>query len=231
MRAILLVGMNRSGTSCLTRCWRQAGLELGEVITWAPHNPRGNHEACVVMALNERVLRESGATRDAPPESVAWSDSARAQRDAHVCSVSRHECWDFKDRRTLLTPEGWLESLPRAVTVGTYRHPETVARSLAARSGRIRDRAILLWEAYNARLLARHRCDGTALICFDWHRERYAQRLAEIACRLGLPAPQLAAQLHDAKLRNHDAESEVDLPEDVSGLWRQLHRHAESMCD
>lgn len=42
---VLILGMHRSGTSCLAGSLQEAGLYLGEVNTAAPHNAKGNRES------------------------------------------------------------------------------------------------------------------------------------------------------------------------------------------
>ena len=226
MTAVLVVGMHRSGTSCLTGCLQRAGLELGEVITWAPFNLRGNRESRVVMGLNEEVLRESGGAWDDPPEAVAWSEQTRARRDGYIDSMSIHARWGFKDPRTLLTLDGWIEALPDASTVGTYRHPEAVSRSLASRSGMERAKAMKLWLAYNTRLLHLHRSSGTPIVCFDWERDRYLESVARLARSLGLCAPDDVGDFYDAGLRNQMVSCDEELPKDVSALLHELDRSA-----
>jgi len=41
--------------------------------------------------------------------------------------------WGFKDPRTLLTLDGWLEALPEVSLAATFRHPLSVAGSLQER--------------------------------------------------------------------------------------------------
>ena len=53
---ILILGMHRSGTSCLAGSLQQQGVYLGEVHEWNPHNLKGNRENPHIMALNEGLL-------------------------------------------------------------------------------------------------------------------------------------------------------------------------------
>ena len=46
---VLVLGMHRSGTSCLAGSLQQAGLELGDVFTSNPFNKKGNREHRDVM--------------------------------------------------------------------------------------------------------------------------------------------------------------------------------------
>jgi len=41
---VAILGMHRSGTSCLAGSLQELGLYLGEVYDQNPHNPRGNRE-------------------------------------------------------------------------------------------------------------------------------------------------------------------------------------------
>ena len=41
---VAIVGMHRSGTSCLAGCLEDLGLTLGKVNRAAPHNLKGNNE-------------------------------------------------------------------------------------------------------------------------------------------------------------------------------------------
>ncbi len=67
MTAIAILGMHRSGTSCLAGSLQQAGLYLGEVVEQAPHKKRGNRESLVIRSLNDRLLEENGGAWDSPP--------------------------------------------------------------------------------------------------------------------------------------------------------------------
>ncbi|MFD2233067.1 hypothetical protein [Phaeospirillum tilakii] len=81
MRTILILGMHRSGTSCLTGMLEQAGLPLGEVNTVSRHNRKGNRENNEVMRLNDAVLAASGGRWDQPPPALCWDDLHRAERE------------------------------------------------------------------------------------------------------------------------------------------------------
>src|SRR5690349_2140036 len=72
-RVICVLGMHRSGTSCLAGSLEQQGLFLGDVNTSAPWNKRGNRERFDVMNLQEDVLKGSGGSWEQPPSAVEWS--------------------------------------------------------------------------------------------------------------------------------------------------------------
>src|ERR671936_1791837 len=71
-RVICVLGMHRSGTSCLAGSLEQQGLFLGEVNTSAPFNRRGNKERFDIMHLQGDILEGSGGSWDQPLAVVEW---------------------------------------------------------------------------------------------------------------------------------------------------------------
>ena len=70
LEILCVLGMHRSGTSCLTGSLQEAGLYLGDCHTWNPHNLKGNRENQEIVDINDRVLADNGGAWDAPPERV-----------------------------------------------------------------------------------------------------------------------------------------------------------------
>ena len=203
---VLILGMHRSGTSCLAGSLQEAGLYLGEVNTAAPHNAKGNRESRVIMDLQDDLLRANGGNWDAPPPKVVWSAEHRVRRDAIIATYPTDRIWGFKDPRTLLTLPGWLEALPSPVHfVGTFRHPLAVAASLHARNGVALEKSLALWETYNRRLLDYQRQWNFPMVCFDWPPERYQQRLQTIAPTLNLTNPPAGFSFFESALRKNAA--------------------------
>src|SRR5688572_4782315 len=181
--------MHRSGTSCLAGSLEEAGLELGAVITAAPHNKKGNRESPAIMALHDAVLAESGGSWENPPERVTWSTAQRTQLQAIIESHAAHAVWGFKCPRTLLTLDGWLDAIPELRFVGTFRHPLAVAGSLVRRNGGTLERWLELWSYYNSRLLQYHARFGFPMICFDLEPAEYESELRRVIDALELSAP------------------------------------------
>lgn len=224
---VLILGMHRSGTSCLAGSLQEAGLYLGEVNTAAPHNAKGNRESRAIMELQDDLLRANGGAWDAPPAQVTWPVEYRERRDALIATYPTNRIWGFKDPRTVLTLEGWLEALPAARFVGTFRHPLAVVASLQARNGFSIEKSLALWEAYNHRLLDARRRLGFPLLCFDWPPERYHQQLQNVASLLGLSAPETGFTFFESALRrNQAAPDDGHLPPAVAALHRALHEAA-----
>jgi len=206
MTSVIILGMHRSGTSCLAGSLEPFGLYLGPVNKAAPHNKRGNQEHSKVVDINNRVLQANGARWSSPPLNFPchWPDSLRDERDRFLDNQSSQSIWGFKDPRTLLTLEGWLEGIPNAVLVGTFRNPISVAESLARRDGSSLQRGLGLWTLYNQRLTSFHRESPFPLISFDSSEPEYNKKIASIARSIGLHSEPIHAPFFETALRNED---------------------------
>src|SRR5438093_2130947 len=113
MPALCVLGMHRSGTSCLMGCLQNAGLFVGEVVESAPHNLKGNRENLEVRALNEAILECSAGSWKEPPKKLVWNKTHEWRRDQIIAVLSSGgPMWGFKDPRTLLTLDFWRRALP-----------------------------------------------------------------------------------------------------------------------
>lgn len=219
---ILVLGMHRSGTSCLAGSLQQAGLELGDVFTANPFNAKGNREHRTVMELNDAVLAHSGGAWNDPPAQLSWSRWHARRRDRFLREL--HAAADgrplgFKDPRALLTLPFWQDAGISIRAVGTYRNPLAVARSLESRNRMALADGLALWQAYNERLLALHEEEPFPLVSFDAEEQAYLDRLGAVIRQLGLD--ESAEIFFEAALRRASAEDheEESLPQEL----RELH--------
>ena len=79
-RALLVLGMHRSGTSVAAGALRLAGVDLGtDLMAPAPDNPKGFWEHSGVVAIHEQLLAALGrAWNDPRPLPGGWLGSAAA---------------------------------------------------------------------------------------------------------------------------------------------------------
>lgn len=223
-RPIIVLGMHRSGTSCLAGCLQAAGLHLGEVHTANMHNLKGNRENQVVMDLNDALLAANGGSWHHPPDKVEWTDASRARREPALAAIARDGPWGFKDPRTLLTLDGWLERLDRAELVASYRHPSAVAASLAARPpGFSAAHWFRLWRRYNRLLLALADARIVHMVSYDWSAPVYLDAITDLAEQLRLPDPARAGEFFDDSLRHRAGEAASEPPpEDLVEIYARL---------
>lgn len=222
--AIFVLGMHRSGTSCLAGSLQQRGLHLGEVYESRPHNLKGNRENQEVMDLNNEVLAYSDGSWDCPPSHLRWNRTSADKRDAilHELGGQSTGSWGFKDPRTLLTLPFWREYLIEPRLVGTFRNPAQVTRSLRARNTRMSVAQCLeLWCAYNNRLLELHTQSPFPVVSFDLDEADYRRTVDTIARDLGLTNP-VSDEFFERDLRTADPVTDVELPDTVKVVYEQL---------
>ncbi|MEO0437598.1 MAG: sulfotransferase family protein [Pseudomonadota bacterium] len=227
-RVLAVVGMHRSGTSCLTGSLEQAGLGLGEVYTWNRYNRRGNREKQSIVDLNDEVLAANRGAWDQPPKICTWSDEQVVRARELLAGLNHHACAGFKDPRSLITIEGWLRAVPHLEFVGVFRSPHAVASSLAQRSDMPWDQAIKLWTTYNARLLELHNRFCFPLINFDVDEDQYLKVIGSLVGELNLneSSAEISPFFEDS-LRNSQRESKTfALPYRTKLLHWRLKRRA-----
>lgn len=211
--------MHRSGTSSLAGSLEEAGLHLGEVVTRADHNPKGNRESLAIRDLNDRLLEHNDGAWDQPPASIIWDDDFRTQRATVIAAHAADWRWGFKDPRTLLTLAFWQEALPDLALVGTFRHPLAVAASLERRNQIPTETGLALWTAYNDRLLAAHERAPFPVLSFDLPADEYHAGVTAMAAALDLPGQ---PGFFTEELRHHGPIDDAALPSDVDERYRRL---------
>lgn len=227
-KIVIVLGMHRSGTSCLTGSLQQAGLVLGEFSEWNPHNLKGNRENSEIMLLNDSVLKANGGTWDKPPRKVNWSPEFRKQALMILEKYAHHTVWGFKDPRTLLTLSGLTELGIAPDFIGIFRHPSSVAASLIQRSaGRFTQAwGYQLWYEYNLRLYALHIKSEFPLLCFDWEEDEFYDALNRALPKLGLNPSTNAERFYDSDLVHQNPDTS-ELPWKIGRLYSKLRKISE----
>jgi hypothetical protein len=159
-RAVLVLGMHRSGTSALARGLQMLGVYLGnDFISPKPDNPTGYWEDRNIYEINERLLAVFGlkweevaliddARWDAPEVEPLRIEAVKYLRSQFVS----HPLWGFKDPRTIRLLPFWSSVLRSLDVDESYllviRNPRSVANSLIRRHGMEAVTAHLLWLVY-----------------------------------------------------------------------------------
>ena len=171
---LIILGMHRSGSSCLAGMLHCAGFSGGNVFLWNEDNRKGNQEDPRVIELNNLVLGASGGSWFAPPEQIIWTPAAEAQRDKVLAEFSESQLpWMFKDPRTVLTLPFWTDGIASPKLLGIFRNPLSAAQSLSTRDGFPLLKGLELWTAYNAALIREHELAPFPIVCFDLPRDEF----------------------------------------------------------
>jgi hypothetical protein len=228
-RAVLLLGMHRSGTSAIARGLGALGVYLGnDFLDAQPENPTGYWEDKGIVALNERLLGALGLTWDdtSPVDRRAFERRGvrRLRRDA-IRYLNRTftsaPLWGFKDPRTIRALPFWQRALRDCEVEDCYvvaiRNPRSVAASLFARQAMDADAAYRLWLVHMVPFF--NDVIGKPFVVVDYDllmRDSRAQ-LERVARTIGIPPnpntseiDSFAGDFLDARLR-HSAFSRDDL--------------------
>ena len=154
---IIILGMHRSGTSCVARLINMMGAYFapeGKQLPSQADNPKGFWEREDVMQLNDEILQSAGGTW----EQVAQLDFAKIEKkqkdslhkkiQSIVLGLDAHRPWFLKDPRMCLVLPEWMPSLEIPVSLFVYRNPIQVAKSMEKRNNIPLFVGIALWEFY-----------------------------------------------------------------------------------
>lgn len=169
-RLVVVLGMDRSGTSLCTNILNRLGVELNaDLLPPQDDNPLGFFESRQIMELHNELLEALGTNWHMPttlkPLPAAWwrLPLVRPFRE-RIVALLRAELrpgaglWGFKDPRICRLLPLWkdvfaeLEIAP--VYVLAVRRPQAVAQSLQRRNGFLPPLSELLWLERNLEALA-----------------------------------------------------------------------------
>ncbi|MCI0603009.1 hypothetical protein L0156_08335 [bacterium] len=225
-RFVFILGMHRSGTSCLTGALQASGLNLGEVNQAHRHNARGNRESMKVWRINDRILADNKGSWHEPPEKIVIQEEHKKRIAGHLSSFESSDLSGIKDPRILLIDEAWFSAAESFQLAGTFRHPLAVAISLQKRNSLPLEKGFQLWIHYNQRLLRLHKMDDFPVVGYDLDEpETYCKKVAAMAALLGLNPNTTGIRNFVSKQLQHYAHGAMnDIPESCLHLYSQLKR-------
>jgi lipopolysaccharide biosynthesis protein len=160
---VAIAGMHRSGTSMIARLLNLCGLYLGESDDLLPatdNNRAGFWERAKLVDINNQILnRLSGGWDMVPSIEPGWTsqnifNNLKIAALQEIQTLSQHQPWGWKDPRTSLVLEFWIELIPDLKFVICIRNPCEVYHSLAKQGGVSSQFAYRLWLEYYKHLLA-----------------------------------------------------------------------------
>jgi hypothetical protein len=233
-RAVLVLGMHRSGTSALARGLQMLGVFLGsDFLSPQPDNPTGYWEDRNIFEINERLLAVFGLKWEdvALIDEARWHEQAVEPLLAEAVQYLRSQfvsrpLWGFKDPRTIRLLPFWRSVLQRLEIDECYlvviRNPRSVANSLMRRHGMDAVTAHLLWLVYVVPNLSQIANRPFLVADYDIVMAEPRQQLERIAHGLKLPLnnaskagiEEFASNFLDQSLRHsffNESDFELDL--------------------
>lgn len=224
---VFVLGMHRSGTSCLAGCLELCGLFLGEVRRTGRFNAKGYYEIEAAQRLHDQILGLNQGSWLTPPSSIKVHPQLGQALTKIAEQLSQRRPCGIKDPRLLLLLECWREIAPKPqALVGTFRHPLAVAESLHHRNGIPIDKGVNLWLRYNEMLIERHRTAPFPVVEYSLTEvDPYQMAVEQIARQLGLkPRTKQLRGFISRNLSHHSSDAPV--PAECRSAYSYLKEQA-----
>jgi len=224
MNVVFILGMHRSGTSCLAKCLSNMGLSF--VLDQLGPTEYSNHiEYGEVVNLNDQILgswSQPILKRNIIMQKYFEWKVGRFLRNAHKASYFV----GIKDPRLLLTFSYWIKHVDNFKIVGIYRRPMEVVRSFSVRNKGYAyatdEQSLELWRISNERLLELCRLYGFPILSFNLSKPDFGKGLQSICQSLELLFSQQAFEETFAEKNRHHSVEEIP-----KGLIRDLYEELE----
>jgi len=156
-KEIIILGMHRSGTSLVSGLLTTLGVYMGKDFDGpTPSNPVSHFEDMEFRKLNDRILKFSGGEWDNLPKESEIRKSQKKFSKPIVSLVkkrSKYKIWGWKDPRTVLTIDLYMQSLKNPYFIIVFRNPLSIALSLNNRESRPIKSGLKLSSVYNQRMV------------------------------------------------------------------------------
>ncbi|MEM1169434.1 MAG: glycosyltransferase, partial [Cyanobacteria bacterium P01_H01_bin.35] len=166
-KVFIITGMHRSGTSLTASLFQSIGVNIGEKLVGAEYgNIRGHFEDIDFVELHKGILRSQGINdlgtnveiKEITVKKQHLKAAKRLIKNRQEENQKNNNIWGWKDPRTTLFLNFWLELLPDAKFIFVYRSPWEVVDSLYRRGTDKNlleqpEIAVKMWLNYNQKIL------------------------------------------------------------------------------
>jgi len=156
-KEVIILGMHRSGTSLVSGLLAKLGVSVGKDFDGpTPSNPVSHFEDIEFRKLNDKILKYSGGYWDQPPKELEILKNKKKFSKAIerlVIKKSRRRIWGWKDPRTVITIENYMQFLKNPYFIIVFRNPLSIALSLNNRKSRPIESGLKLSSVYNQRIV------------------------------------------------------------------------------
>jgi hypothetical protein len=221
-KAIIVLGMHRSGTSAISGVFSHLGVLMGKKLFKAQKgvNEKGFFENSLVVQLNERLFEKLESS---------WDDPLGAQKDIMKCDIAielamakqllvreydKAIYWGIKDPRTSVLMQFWLKVFSDLKVKPHYlimvRHPMDVFRSLEKRDQFSIEKSLILWVHYTLGSFENYHKDSHSIMLYDNLMNDTEKQVENC---IDTYAPELHSKVIEAcafisvELRNHSSQT------------------------
>ncbi|MGE5657097.1 MAG: glycosyltransferase [Actinomycetota bacterium] len=156
-----IVGMHRSGTSLTASLLQKLGVDIGERLVGPAYgNIKGHFENIDFVEFHKAVLRSQGIDELGCTLQEVSIEGEFVEQAKQIISQNQRNClWGWKDPRTTLFLNFWINLLPTVNFICVYRSPWEVVDSLYRRAtdGSLLnspEMAVKMWIHYNQEFLS-----------------------------------------------------------------------------
>ena len=205
-KAIVVLGMHRSGTSAITHGLGRLGVYLGDdLLPPLPDNPRGFWEDAAILDICERALAaldmSSVSIRMVKPDNWKRRTLSALEEEAGQLLQNRfggHRLWGFKNPRTARLLPFWQNIFRRLGVEDIYvidsRNPLSVARSLKQHNGIEEAKTYLLWLEHILSAVSATVGKTRVVVDYDEFMDHPVDQLQRLARALGIEESEYLAQ-------------------------------------
>lgn len=221
--SLFIVGMHRSGTSCLTGILEDYGIYLGRVSKNNPYNKKGSRENRKVNKLNNALLNNNNCSWYSPGDVKTLPLNLKLEIERIKLKMLResrsnsNQVWAIKDPRMVFCWPAWSDQ--NTTLLGTFRHPNKVAKSLYSRAIDVNNNLNYtvddweeLWFQYNSKLIDIYKQKSFTLLNFDWETDRYNQAVNKFINRLFKKQMELQSNFLDENLIHQEVSKNISNP-------------------
>lgn len=252
-RAILILGMHRSGTSAITRLLGLRGAALpAQPLAAAPDNQTGFWEPAEIVEIHDEMLKSAGSSWDdiaGFPKAWFLSDVARGFKPRLAAALDREygdaPLFVLKDPRLCYLLPLWLSLLEELSITPLFvipiRNPLEVAASLKKRNSFSDHKSFLLWLHYFLASEENTRGYSRSFIAYDSLLKDWRSVVDTIGRDIGVVWPRqsystdaeierfLSAELRHHKLANDEIYARRNVADWVKVAFNWAIRAAENL--
>tara|TARA_Y100001960_G_C14573055_1_gene776860 strand:- start:164 stop:853 length:690 start_codon:yes stop_codon:yes gene_type:complete len=207
---LIVLGMHRSGTSCITRIFNLNGVNLGnDLLEPQRDNPLGFWENWYLVYINRQILKNSNGSWDKPPKQIKLSLKNKLDILSFINNRNSNEVFGLKDPRMILTWKAWEPYLNNSNIVAVFRHPASVTKSLYARNNLDYESSSYLWNTYNQILLDINKKYNITFINFD-NSLSFEKKIKDVLVSIGLNYNSETLKYYDSSNRKSDDKKTIN---------------------